>query len=97
MAKGKRLKKRLCILLIITVFALVGCGISRVKTIITDPEGDQWIILSKADARVFITQEKGKKTTTVEVDNKGKLHWMEGLMQYIMAKPDISISNKEGR
>lgn len=90
------MKKRLFILFIITVFALVGCA--EITTIIIDPDKKTWTIISKSDARVIITQEKeGQVITIIEVDNRGKTSWVEGLMQYILAKPDITLSNKEGR
>jgi len=81
-------------LIMMIVFMLAGCG---VKTVITDPEGKQWVVRSKSDARVIIMQDKTQNKTTLEVNNQGKTNWVEGLMQYILAKPDITLSNKEGR
>ena len=79
--------------IIVSVLVLVLMGCASVRTTITDPDGKQWIVQSKKDARIVITK---KDNVTVEVDNRGKTGWIEGLMQYILAKPDIKLSNKEG-
>lgn len=70
---------------------MVGCA-ANIKTVVVDPDGKEWKMWSKDDALVSITQDQ----TTFSVDNRGRPSWIEGLIQYILAKPEINLSNKEG-
>ena len=77
--------------IIILLILVMGCA--SVETTITTPQNEIWIVQSKKDALVVLKQKDG---TEITVDNRGKMSWIEGLMQYILAKPDIKLSNKEG-
>ena len=76
--------------IIILLVLITGCA--AITTTIEDPQGKIWIVQSKKDALVVMKKESMELT----VDNRGKTSWIEGLMQYILAKPDIKLSNKEG-
>lgn len=75
---------------IVICFSLVGCA--AITTTIEDPIGEVYTVVSKKDALVKFERDGVK----IEVDNRGKIGWIEGLMQYILAKPDIKLSNKDG-
>ena len=69
---------------------MIGCA--SVKTEIILPNNETIIVWSKKDALVKLKTAEYDLTS----DNRGKTSWIEGLMQYILAKPDIKLSNKEG-
>ena len=81
------------ILSILLLLFMVGCATAVTKTTITNPSNEVWVVHSKSDALVKIEQEGVK----VEVDNRGKTGFWEGIMQYLLIKPNISLSNMEGR
>lgn len=71
---------------------MVGCT-TITRTTITSPSNEVWVVHSKSDALVKIEWEGAK----VEVDNRGKTGFWEGLIQYLLIKPNINLSNMEGR
>lgn len=75
---------------IILLVLTIGCA--SVKTTITNPQGEIWIVQSKKDALVKLE----KKDIKIEVDNRGKLGLFENLMGIIFMKTDIELKNKEG-
>ena len=81
-------------MLIVLLFFMVGCTtLTSTKTTIMNPSNEVWTIHSSNDAVVKIEYEGVK----VEVDNRGRAGFWEGLLQYLLVKPDITLSNKEGR
>jgi len=77
-------------IIIITLLFTIGCA--SVKTTITNPQGEVWIVQSKKDALVKLEKEGVK----IEVDNRGKLGLFENLLGIIFMKTDIELKNKEG-
>lgn len=80
-------------IIILFIFTLVGCvGCASVKTTITSPDKEIWVVQSKKDALVKLEKEG----TKIEVDNRGKLGLFENLMGIIFMKTDIDLKNKGG-
>lgn len=76
--------------LIILLVFMVGCA--SVKTVIILPNEEIITVWSKKDALVKLKTAEYDLIT----DNRGRPGWMEGVLQYILAKPEIKLSNKEG-
>lgn len=75
--------------LIVLLVFLIGCA--AIRTTITDPQGEVYVVMSKKDA--LVTMEKdGVKLT---VDNRGKMGLFENLMGVLLMKTDVEISNKD--
>ena len=77
--------------LIILLVLVMGCT-GAVKRIVVMPDGETYSVSSKKDAMVLLKQGD----IELIVDNKGKTTWVEGLLQYVLSKPNINLSNKEG-
>ena len=74
------------------VFLLTGCAsLTQVKTTVKDPTGRVFTVKSKSDALVELKTKDGEE---IKVDNRGKQSFWEGLLQYLLVKPNINISNK---
>lgn len=69
---------------------MIGCA--SVKTTITNPQNEIWIVQSKKDALVTLKQEDMEIT----VDNRGKMGIFENLMGIMLMKTEINLKNKEG-
>jgi len=79
------------LIIVMLVPALIGCsGFTNVKTTVKDPKGEVWTVMSKSDALVKIKKDGAE----VEVDNRGKVGFWEGIMQYLLVKPEVKIQNK---
>lgn len=76
--------------IIILLVFLMSCA--SVKTVIILPNEEIITVWSKKDALVKLKTAEYDLTT----DNRGRPGWIEGLMQYILAKPEIKLSNKDG-
>lgn len=76
--------------LIILLVFMIGCA--SVKTTITNPQNEIWIVQSKKDALVTLKQEDMEIT----VDNRGKMGIFENLMGIMLMKTEINLKNKEG-
>ncbi|GAG19172.1 unnamed protein product, partial [marine sediment metagenome] len=62
----------------ICLFLIAGCGLTRIKTEVTNPYTDKtWVILSKNDALVKLETKDGTK---IEVDNRGSVGLWELLI-----------------
>ena len=70
----------------VAMFSLCGCAsLTQVETRAwKTPEG-VWVVKSKSDAMVTVEKDK------IIVDNRGRLGFWEGLLQYMLMKPDIEI------
>jgi len=75
-------------IIIITLLFTIGCA--SVKTTITNPQGETYIVQSKKDALVTMK----KDGVELIVDNRGKLGLFENLMGIIFMKTDIELKNK---
>ena len=76
--------------IILVLMLVLGCA--TVKTTVADPQGETWTIVSKKDALVKFKT----KNMEGEVDNRGKLGFVESIFGVLIMKTDIKIQNKEG-
>lgn len=74
--------------LIILLVLIMGCASVRTEIIL--PDNKIITVWSKKDALVKLKTAEYDLTT----DNRGRPGWLEGVLQYILAKPEIKLSNK---
>lgn len=80
-----------CKWLFLIIFILsIGC--TSIKTTITDPNGQVYIVESKKDALVTFH----KDNVNLVVDNRGKMGVFENLMGIMLMKTEVSLKNKDG-
>ena len=73
--------------LIILLVFMVGCA--SVKTTITNPQNEVWIVQSKKDAMVTLKQGD----TELTIDNRGKPGIFENLMGIMLMKTEVNLSS----
>lgn len=77
--------------MLILMLFLTGCASwGNVKTTITDPNSQIWVIESRSDALVHV------KSGEVEiiVDNRGRMSAFEAILGIVMTNVDFKITNK---
>lgn len=76
--------------IIILFVSMAGCA--AITTIIEDPQGETWTVVSKKDALVKLEKDNIK----IEVNNQGKPGIFENLMGIMLMKTEVNLSNKDG-
>jgi|GEM_PF-2060952 len=89
---GRVLSSIFVAFLLLLLLLLSSCvGFLNSKATITLPNGQKYVVSSKSDALVELTQKDGTKIT---VDNRGRPGLFEQLLGVILMRaPDVTIEN----
>lgn len=93
--------KRIAIVILCAVF-LMSCGTitktleGTVTTEITDPDGQEWVVVSKDDALVTMTKKvKEHESVEITVDNRGKPSAWAAFVQLLMMRTSFTVGEKD--
>ena len=78
------------ILILISLALCVGCG--TIKTSITPPGQEPWVIVSKTDSVVTMLLPDG---TTFTINNQGKASAFEWFFVNLLSNTDIQIGDND--
>lgn len=94
--------RRPWIILLIFMLLFVSCSVMKqtlegtVKTEITDPDGQEWIVVSKDDALVTMTKKmKEHESVEITVDNRGKPSAWAAFVQLLMMRTTLTVGEKD--